>query len=93
MDYRQELKERHVNMMAFSACLGVGLFLQSGRIIFLAGPGLAFIAYMLMGTVMWSAAASLGEMTALFPISGSIFDFPARFLDIGVGYAAGWMTW
>ncbi|PVH70514.1 hypothetical protein DL98DRAFT_436927, partial [Cadophora sp. DSE1049] len=87
------LKERHVNMIAFSACVGIGLFLQSGKVIFLAGPGLATITYLLAGSIMWSTIGSLGEMTALFPIQGSVFVLPARFLDVGVGYAAGWMTW
>jgi amino acid permease len=80
-------------MIAFSACIGVGLFLQSGKVIFLAGPGLAVIAYLLSGSIIWSVISSLGEMTALFPIQGSLFVFPARFLDEGVGYAVGWMTW
>jgi amino acid transporter len=71
--YRQDLKERHVNMMAFSSALGVGLFLGGGRVIFLAGPGLAIIAYLLMGTVMWSTMASLGEMTSVFPVKGTYY--------------------
>ncbi|XTI92660.1 amino acid permease-domain-containing protein [Cenococcum geophilum] len=92
-ELRRDLKERHVNMIAFSCCVGIGLFLQNGKVIFLAGPGLAIIAYLLAGSVMWCAIGSLGEMTALFPIQGSIFVFPARFLDVGIGYAAGWMSW
>ncbi|CAG8959036.1 hypothetical protein HYFRA_00012197 [Hymenoscyphus fraxineus] len=92
-ELRRDLKERHVNMMAFSTLVGIGLFLQSGKVIFMAGPGLATIAYLLAGSVMWCAISSLGEMSALWPIQGSIFVFPARFLDVGVGYAAGWMSW
>jgi yeast amino acid transporter len=87
------LSERHVNMMAFSQCIGIGLFLQSGRVIYLAGPGLGTLAYFLTGTIMWSSAACLGEMAALFPVKGPIFEFPRRFLDESLGYAAGWMTW
>ena len=66
---RQDLDEIHVSMISFSACVGVGLFLQSGRVIYLTGPGLAFIAYLITGTVMWSAVACLGEMTALCEIN------------------------
>lgn len=80
-------------MMSFSQCIGIGLFLQAGRVIYLAGPGLGTIAYFLAGTVMWSSAACLGEMAALFPVKGPIFEFPRRFLDESLGYAAGWMTW
>jgi yeast amino acid transporter len=46
-----------------------------------------------MGTVVWSAMASLGEMTALFPIRQPIIDFPSRYIDESVGFATGWMAW
>ncbi|KAI0434335.1 amino acid permease-domain-containing protein [Xylaria sp. FL1042] len=87
------LSEHHVNMMSFSQCIGIGLFLQTGRIIYLSGPGLATIAYILAGTVLWSCAACLGEMAALFPVKGPIIEFPRRFLDESLGYSAGWLAW
>lgn len=93
MKGRRTLKERQVNMIAFSSVVGIGLFLQAGKVIYYAGPGLAVFAYLIAGTVMWSAMACLGEMTALFPVKGAVFDFPGRFLDEAVGYAVGWMAW
>lgn len=93
MKGRRTLSERQVNMIAFSTAVGVGLFLQAGKVIYYTGPGLAVFAYLITGTVMWSAMACLGEMTALFPVKGAVFDFPGRFLDEAVGYAVGWMAW
>ncbi|KAF2183908.1 hypothetical protein K469DRAFT_667627 [Zopfia rhizophila CBS 207.26] len=87
------LNERQVNMIAFSACIGFGLFLQSGKVINIAGPGLAVVAFVLASSVMWCVVACLGEMTALFPVPGALFVFPARFIDEAVGYAAGWLAW
>ncbi len=78
-------------MIAFSTLVGIGMFLQSGKVIFLCGPGGAVLAYVIVGTFLWSVVGCLGEMTALFPVRGPIFQFPARFLDTAVGYAAGWM--
>ncbi|KAJ2891124.1 uncharacterized protein MKZ38_000911 [Zalerion maritima] len=92
-ELRQTLKEHHVNMIGFSIVLGVGLFLSSGKIIFMTGPGMAVLAYILMGTLMWSVAASLAEMTALFPVKGPVFEFARRFVDEAVGMAAAWMLW
>lgn len=80
-------------MMAFSACIGFGLFLNTGKIINIAGPGLAIIAMTLAATMMWAVIACLGEMTALFPVQGPLFEFPGRFIDEAVGYAIGWVTW
>lgn len=92
-ELRQTLKERHVNMIGFSTVLGLGLFLSAGKAIYMAGPGAAVLAYLVAGTVMWSAMACLGEMTALFPVKGPIFEFPRRFIDESVGLATGWITW
>ncbi|OCT45696.1 proline-specific permease [Cladophialophora carrionii] len=90
---RRDLGERHVNMIAFSCVIGIGLFLQNGRIINLAGPGMAWLAYPLMGSIVWSVQAALGEMTALFPVPGALFELPCRFFDQSIGYAVGWMSW
>ncbi|KAM7185596.1 Amino acid permease domain containing protein [Naviculisporaceae sp. PSN 640] len=92
-DLRRTLEEKHVNMIGFSMALGVGLFLSSGKVIFLAGPGLAVLAYLLTGTLMWSALACMAEMTALFPVKGPTFEFARRFIDESVGYASAWMLW
>ncbi|KAF2180177.1 hypothetical protein K469DRAFT_639942 [Zopfia rhizophila CBS 207.26] len=88
-----DLKERHVNMMAFSACIGFGLFLGGGKVIYICGPGLAIVAFFLASSVMWAVIACLGEMTALFPVQGPLFEFPGRFIDEAVGYATGWISW
>ena len=36
---RRALGERHVNMIAFSSTIGIGCFLQGGKVIHLIGPG------------------------------------------------------
>ena len=38
-DRSKDLDERHINMIAFSAVVGIGLFLQAGKVTYLAGPG------------------------------------------------------
>jgi amino acid transporter len=40
-----------------------------------------------------SVMACLGEMTALFPVKGPIFEFTRRFVDESIGLATGWITW
>lgn len=91
--FRRGLNERHINMIGFSCVVGVGFFLQNGRVINLGGPGIAWVSYLLVGFIIYCAQAALGEMTALFPIEGALFELPSRFLDEAAGYAAGWMAW
>ncbi|KAL1953034.1 hypothetical protein VTO42DRAFT_3743 [Malbranchea cinnamomea] len=87
------LRERHINMIAFSGTIGNGLFLGSGRSLAGAGPGGAVVAYILMGIVIASVMSSLGEMVALMPVNAPAMEFPRRFLDRGVGFAVGWVYW
>jgi amino acid transporter len=86
-------KAEKQDCIAFSAVLAIGLFLQSGKVIFLAGLSLAIIAYLLAGSMIWYTMVVLGEMTASFPIQGDLVDFPARFLNDEVGCTVGWISW
>jgi amino acid transporter len=45
-------------MMAFTACIGFGLFLQGGKVIYIAGPGLGLIAFALACSLMFSVLAA-----------------------------------
>jgi len=87
------LKERHINMIAFSGTIGNGLFLGCGTSLAVAGAGGSVLSYILMGTVICSIISSLCEMTALMPVNAPVMEFPRRFLDRGVGFAVGWMYW
>ncbi|KAH6684577.1 proline-specific permease [Halenospora varia] len=87
------LKERHINMIAFSGTIGNGLFLGSGRSLASVGPGGAVLSYILVGTVISSVISCLGEMTALMPVNAPVMEFPRRYLDRGVGFAVGWIYW
>jgi len=80
-------------MMAFPLCVGIGLLLQAGRVVYSTGPGLGSIAWILAGSILWASLVSLGEMSALFPVKGHIIELPMRFLDRTFGIAAGWMNW
>jgi amino acid permease len=62
---RREFKGRHIQMMGLGklpevlansegAAIGTGLFYQSGKVLYFAGPIPACIAYLLMGTVLYS---------------------------------------
>ncbi|KAA1475488.1 hypothetical protein DENSPDRAFT_842273 [Dentipellis sp. KUC8613] len=87
---QRKLKQRHVQMIAIAGTLGTGLFLGSGEALQGAGPLGALIAYLLVGTVAYSALCSVGEMTSLAPISGTFPHFAARWVDPSFGFAVGW---
>jgi len=87
---QRRLKQRHVQMIAIAGTIGTGLFLGSGSALQGAGPLGALLAYLLVGTVAYSSLCSIGEMTALAPISGTFPHFAARWVQPSFGAALGW---
>ncbi|KAN0132710.1 Amino acid permease/ SLC12A domain containing protein [Lactarius tabidus] len=79
---QRRLKQRHI-----AGTIGTGLFLGSGSALHGAGPLGALIAYILVGTVAYSSLCSLGEMTALAPISGTFPHYAARWVQPAFGAA------
>ncbi|WP_419180388.1 amino acid permease [Bacillus xiapuensis] len=89
----RKLKTRHLTMIAMGGTIGTGLFLASGATIHDAGPGGAIAAYLIAGIMVYFLMASLAEMAAFIPISGSFSTYTSRFVDPALGFAVGWNYW
>ncbi|ORY94428.1 amino acid permease-domain-containing protein [Syncephalastrum racemosum] len=87
---KRSLKARHVQMIALGGTIGTGLFLNSGGNIADAGPAGAFIAYCVIGFMVYCIMTCLGEMATLIPVSGSFNHYATRFIDPALGFALGW---
>src|SRR3954453_19326669 len=77
----RKLKTRHLTMIAMGGTIGTGLFLASGATIHDAGPGGAIASYLIAGIMVYFLMASLAEMSAFIPISGSFSTYTGRFVD------------
>lgn len=73
--------------------IGTGLFIGSGGALSKAGPAGALIAYIFVGTIVYSVITSLGEMATQLPISGAFTNYAARFIDPSLGFSMGWIYW
>jgi lysine-specific permease len=89
----RKLKTRHLSMIAIGGTIGTGLFLASGSPIHTAGPGGALLTYIIAGLMVYFIMASLGEMAAFIPITGSFSTYSSRFVDPALGFAIGWNYW
>ncbi|KAI8086145.1 amino acid permease/ SLC12A domain-containing protein [Halteromyces radiatus] len=87
------LKTRHIQMIALGGCIGTGLFLNMGTNIATAGPAGAFIAYLVIGFMVYCVMTTLGEMASFIPVSGSFNHYATRFVDPALGFALGWNYW
>lgn len=89
-DLARALKQRHIQMIALAGAIGTGLFLSLGGALQTGGPLGALLAYMLVGLVVCSVQFALGEVSALFPVTGSFVRHAEFLVDPALGFAVGW---
>ncbi|KAI9041706.1 putative arginine transporter [Aspergillus affinis] len=92
-DLKRKLKSRHLQMIAIGGTIGTGLFISSGTAIAKAGPVGALIAYLFVGSIVYSVMTSLGEIATYIPIPGAFTSYAARLIDPSLGFAMGWIYW
>ncbi|CAL5865873.1 uncharacterized protein PFLUO_LOCUS79 [Penicillium psychrofluorescens] len=90
---QRKLKSRHLQMIAIGGTIGTGLFIGSGEAISHAGPVGGLIAYMFIGSIVFSVMTSLGEIATYIPIPGAFTAYASRFVDPSLGFAMGWIYW
>ncbi|CCK69690.1 amino acid permease KNAG_0C05920 [Huiozyma naganishii CBS 8797] len=90
---KRALKPRHIAMIALGGTIGTGLFMGIAKPLRNAGPVGALIAYIFVGTIIFSVTQSLGEMVTFIPVTSSFTVFSHRFLSPAFGAANGYMYW
>lgn len=65
-----------------------GLFVGSGEALANGGPVGIWIAYCLMGTMVYGMMVALGEMATLFPVAGAFTHYATRFVDPALGFVS-----
>lgn len=80
-------------MITIRGVLGVGLYVRSGTVLWIAGPAAVLIAFPVMGLLAWLVMQCIGEMLALWPISGALVEYVGVFVDKQLGTAVGIAYW
>lgn len=86
------LKNRHVQLMAIGGAIGTGLFLGSGKSIYLAGPSI-LLAYMITGIVCFFIMRALGELLLSNLEYTSFVDFIEEYFGNKAAFITGWTYW
>lgn len=84
------LKARHITMIAIGGAIGTGLIIGTGKALATSGPGSIFIAYSLIGFLVFLVMAALGEMAAWLPMASGFTGYASRFASPSLGFALGW---
>ena len=90
---KRNLKPRHLIMMTLGGTIGTGLLLASGGAIHDGGPGGAMLGYILVAFIVYFLMASLGEMSAHSPTTGSFCEYSSKYVDKSFGFAMSWNYW
>lgn len=51
------------------------------------------IAYIFVGSIVYSVMTSLGEVATYIPITGAFTSYAARLIDPSLGFSMGWIYW
>ncbi|KAK2034143.1 amino acid permease [Colletotrichum zoysiae] len=87
------LHSRHLQFLAIGGTIGTGLFLGSGKAIATSGPVGTLIAFIFVGSIVFSVMTALCEMATYIPVPGAFTSYASRFIDPTLGFAMGWMYW
>ncbi|KAM0756095.1 hypothetical protein T439DRAFT_341488 [Meredithblackwellia eburnea MCA 4105] len=87
------LASRHQQMIAIGGIIGSGYWLGTGTALANGGPLGLLLGYTFMGLVTYAVAVAVGEMAALYPLSGGFVYFSTRFVDPALGFSCGWNYW
>lgn len=84
---QRRLRNYQVTMIGFCSGIGVGLFVGVGSAYAKAGPAGLLLAYLIVGSVLWSVMQSIAEIATLFPVAGTFPHWATRFIDPAVGFS------
>ena len=67
---KRVLKGRHLQFIAVGGSIGAGLFIGCGKALAVGGPASLLIAFSIVGIMLFFVMHALGELAAIYPISG-----------------------
>ena len=91
-ELKKGLKQRHLTMIAMGGVIGAGLFVGSGVVFGVTGPGHSSRTP-LPGVIVIMVMRMLGEMATANPSTGSFADYARTALGGWAGFSVAWLYW
>lgn len=88
---QRKLRMRHLQMLSIGASIGIGLFLQSGKAISIAGGFGAFLGFFISATLITATLLCFGEIVALLPVNTGVPGILNRFLNPSLSFSVSWV--
>ncbi|CDK28349.1 unnamed protein product [Kuraishia capsulata CBS 1993] len=87
---KRDLQSRHITMIAIGGALGTGLLIGTTSALASGGPGSVFVAYSIVGLVVYCVMCALGEMATYIPLPEGFAGYASRYVDPALGFAVGY---
>lgn len=84
------LSNRKVQLVATGGSIGTALFLNSGKVLFEAGPANLVLGFSVYSCFMLLMNNCMAEMTVYMPVSGGFIRMAGYWADDALGFCAGW---
>ncbi|KAH8169433.1 amino acid permease domain-containing protein [Sarocladium implicatum] len=84
---QRRLRGYQITMIGICSGIGTGLFVGTGSAYAKAGPAGLFLAYIIVGAVLWCVMQSISELATVIPTAGSFPHWATRFIDPAVGFS------
>ncbi|TFL05478.1 amino acid permease-domain-containing protein [Pterulicium gracile] len=96
---QQQVRRRHLNMIAVGGSIGTGLFVGSGSALSTGGPAVILTVWLIIGILMINVTQAISDLSILYPVS-AVAVVPLEITAAGftVNYwandvpIAGWIT-
>lgn len=90
---KRQIRTRNVVMTGVGGTLGTGIFLSSGYVLSVAGPGGCLLAYLVGCFTLWMTMSMEGEITTAIPVAGGIQAWSTEYINPAYGFMIGWQNW
>lgn len=91
-ELERNLSNRHIQLIALGGAIGTGLFLGSGKTIFLSGPSILLV-YLIIGVMLFFMMRALGEILLSNLNYRSFNDIASDLLGDRAAFYIGWTYW
>lgn len=91
-ELKRGLSNRHIQLIALGGAIGTGLFMGSGKTIYLAGPSILLV-YLIIGVMLFFVMRALGEVLLSNLKYRSFNDIAGDLLGEKAAFFTGWTYW
>ncbi|KAJ8112532.1 hypothetical protein OPT61_g5116 [Boeremia exigua] len=88
------LKSRHAQLIAIGGAIGTSLFVGTGQMLAVGGPGFLLLAFCILCLMIVAIITALTEVACYLPIHGGTMSYyTSRYASESMGFALGYLYW